>query len=1584
MVELGSAVLFIGSDERSLTEGLKRAESQGDAFAQRMEKILDLDIPTDGIEQAGDAFTAASKRAEQASLSIKQLSGSIGGQTASLNTLKKELETVIAAEGKSSAAAQAKQAQIDKTSASIARAKEQLAGYKAALNVAQQEMAQASGAADDLGDSIGNAGKQAEQSGSLLKNALSFAVGQASLDAAYALGEAIIGVASGGVQLNSTLEDTQAKLNAFTKDGNLSAQILEQIREEASATPFAFQELADATANLIPSAKAAGAELFDLVEMAEVLAASNPAEGLTGAAFALKEAVSGDFTSAIERFNLSRTYINKLKEEGVPALEIVRRAMQQMGYDTDLVANLAETASGKWSTFKDELANVQAIIGESTFEELKDALSDALGIFSENGDAINEWANDIGDSFGTIVESGVKIAKDVDWKFIAEQTALIAREAAAWSQAVADAAAKLGGYVAPVIDVVEQHQNLVEAGNAAIKVLQIEERALTTQANAQRELAQSLKEEVTAWDAKIKALHEAGDVEGRRAAEQEKGATMSRVNAALTRAETLELEANTKAHTIGLIELAKKEQKLWGIQNVLQGNEKAFDAYSLAILANNDALQGMIPGLDATGEKLSIAELQFQRLTGGLMEPVRQFWDNAFGNQMAEETAKKRLKELEDLLAESERFADQMGKLNEKRAKEVASFNQKVADLNAQRTKSEGDTADSIEEKNEDLTRKLGELAESHQARMKEFDAEERRLKTETAKEIGKINEAATRKQDELTASHNKKLAALAQEEVKINADKTAAIVEAEKERNADLKDADEDLAKAREQNAAERLEAEREYARESKQIEAGRVRAVEEANAQLREKLSDIGRQRRDETASHAARMLEIEQDLGEKRKEIAADVAANERDYQRSLEDGAKALEKRLDDLQGRFAKQSKSIQGDIDEILDKARDVAPARFEYDESTQTFRQVEASAEELYSFLSAEDRKRVDELRARLAEEKAEYDAAVEEAKQRAAEEKQREEERYKERQQRLEQSLAEAEAAAVEAERKEEERHKKALQSLRAVLMEAVGARKEAIDEANAQASEAEAEAQAKQDETLTSLKANLKEAEAAHKTATDAAKLAYQEQLDAATASHQAALDDLRAKQDEEKASYDAHFAEIGRKRDEDVNGVKAKNQEALDSLNERMDKERASYDKAETEAKDRNQREIDELKARGQERLNEIDARLQKEEAAHQATMQTISTEMAKLEADTIAAMDEIVKAAEAPKSAVAQLEGKLNDVDTAITNVRNNASNEIAIRIKAIIDKVVDPNSPTPMEVGLRGITDALNELNSNNTVKIQADIDKNLQRHSPSIVEQTLMAIQEMTRNPYTLTFRADTSALSDAAEAVQDTIYTSRSGQSWRNQPDTEGTGTRGGGMWRSNPQAQQQAQQQAEQTAEAVQEYTQAVTTGASDTKKATQQLQSAIQSTVASVTSLGNASSRAASQAGMPEGYGTEWWPTGYDPDRRRTPMELWAENQEKAWNEQLARRRARGMTGGAAPLFRLPPWIEQEMMQRAFELQQQAGGGTPPPPTTGGVGPATAPSAPAPGKQITINQTIYAPDQETVHRGNRQSLLMAELL
>lgn len=225
--------------------------------------------------------------------------------------------------------------------------------------------------------------------------------------------QAVAGAAAGlgqqmGVGLASQMESVSARFNAFTKDAAVTQQILGQVREEANRTPFAFAEMADAAAMLLPASKSAEGGLMGLTRQAEILAALNPAEGLKGAAFSLREALSGDFVSVMERFNIPRELINRLKAEGVPSAQIVSRALQEMGADMSLVGNLAATTEGRFSTFKDAIDGLRLVVGQPILAALGEQLDKMSGWLAANDAPLRAFAQTIGD----VLAEGVRVGAD--------------------------------------------------------------------------------------------------------------------------------------------------------------------------------------------------------------------------------------------------------------------------------------------------------------------------------------------------------------------------------------------------------------------------------------------------------------------------------------------------------------------------------------------------------------------------------------------------------------------------------------------------------------------------------------------------------------------------------------------------------------------------------------------------------------------------------------------------------------------------------------------------------------------------------------------------------------------------------------------------------------------------------------------------------------------------------------------------------------------------------------------------------------------------------------------------------------------
>ena len=356
--------------------------------------------------------------------------------------------------------------------------------FEQAAKSAGQAATTAAGHVTQAGGSFSRMGESASKAAGLVATVTkSFgAIGLAGMGISTVT-NAAKGLASAlGVGLHGEMEQVRAGIQAFTKDSTQTAAILAQVRQEANTTPFGFREMATAMGALLPVSKQAKVNVQDLLKQAEILAASNPLQGLEGASFSLREAMTGDFTSIIERFNLSRQTLNKLKEQGVPALDAIKIAMGEMGFDADLVAAKSQTLSGRWSTFMDTIDTVRMKISEPIFEALGTALDFLSEQFSKNESAINGFADLLAKGFSQAISIAASvlgelgsiaapiIAQIINWGAQLKSTVIppVLEVATAVKDQLGSALSAVASFLSPVIDYIKGIAGPFAAGAASV------------------------------------------------------------------------------------------------------------------------------------------------------------------------------------------------------------------------------------------------------------------------------------------------------------------------------------------------------------------------------------------------------------------------------------------------------------------------------------------------------------------------------------------------------------------------------------------------------------------------------------------------------------------------------------------------------------------------------------------------------------------------------------------------------------------------------------------------------------------------------------------------------------------------------------------------------------------------------------------------------------------------------------------------------------------------------------------------------------------------------------------------------------
>lgn len=176
------------------------------------------------------------------------------------------------------------------------------------------------------------------------------------------------------LEYNASLESSEARIRGFTGSQQAVAEAQRIANAEAERGRGAYAETLSALADLTPLARTYNANLIDLLHTTQLLAATDPAQGFEGAATAIREALSGDFTSLVRRFEIPRTEIERLKTEGVPNLQIVQQALGKLGINDSLLTQQVDTFTQQLKIAKDTALRTLAAIGEPLSDLGKDAL----------------------------------------------------------------------------------------------------------------------------------------------------------------------------------------------------------------------------------------------------------------------------------------------------------------------------------------------------------------------------------------------------------------------------------------------------------------------------------------------------------------------------------------------------------------------------------------------------------------------------------------------------------------------------------------------------------------------------------------------------------------------------------------------------------------------------------------------------------------------------------------------------------------------------------------------------------------------------------------------------------------------------------------------------------------------------------------------------------------------------------------------------------------------------------------------------------------------------------------------------------
>jgi hypothetical protein len=219
-----------------------------------------------------------------------------------------------------------------------------------------------------------------------------------------AIGGIVRGVADSIFTLNSGLEQSTIVFANMTGSASRARDLLQALRSEAARSPFGDAETIQAGQALLALSDNTQASLLNLVQLAERLATTKPEEGLVGAARALVESSGGNLQSLRERFEAIGPAAAQLAAQGVPPIEAISRALDQLGISAQTVDMLGHTFTGLTSTIQSFFDEFRRRLGEGLFQRVEDALQHIANLIDQFRPQLLDWASQVGAVFGALAE----------------------------------------------------------------------------------------------------------------------------------------------------------------------------------------------------------------------------------------------------------------------------------------------------------------------------------------------------------------------------------------------------------------------------------------------------------------------------------------------------------------------------------------------------------------------------------------------------------------------------------------------------------------------------------------------------------------------------------------------------------------------------------------------------------------------------------------------------------------------------------------------------------------------------------------------------------------------------------------------------------------------------------------------------------------------------------------------------------------------------------------------------------------------------------------------------------------------------
>lgn len=211
-------------------------------------------------------------------------------------------------------------------------------------------------------------------------------------------------------------ESDTITIGATLKDEKMLPDIMKDIEAQAQESVFSMSEILTGTKGMLGLTQDRDL-LKDVNNLTERIALTDPEQGYGGAAYGMKQVMSGDLNSIVDRFELDRASFYK---EGYKAglspeeyYRIVEKVISDKGFDKDFLEKSRNSSLAQYENAKSNIQELGVKAGAGMVEELKPYLKTLNNLFKQK-DEMKKFTDSMSDRFKNVLKDVFKLGDGVN------------------------------------------------------------------------------------------------------------------------------------------------------------------------------------------------------------------------------------------------------------------------------------------------------------------------------------------------------------------------------------------------------------------------------------------------------------------------------------------------------------------------------------------------------------------------------------------------------------------------------------------------------------------------------------------------------------------------------------------------------------------------------------------------------------------------------------------------------------------------------------------------------------------------------------------------------------------------------------------------------------------------------------------------------------------------------------------------------------------------------------------------------------------------------------------------------------------